>query len=107
MINTVHTNPLMNKGRYYTVKLESDGNDVTIVSVDADLTGVSVSGQYLKTVENFHVVDYFLDINLETVSSATTVSKGIRQYADGIQGVVIPATANFTNCTVVIYGYFE
>lgn len=107
MINTVHANPLMTKGRYYTIKLESDGTDVTIDSVDKDLTGVSVSGQYLKTVENFHVIDYDLDINLENVSSATTVSKGIRQYADGIQGVVIPTTANFSNCTVVIYGYFE
>ena len=98
---------LYTRGRWYTVKLSSDGSDITIESCDSELTGASITSTYLKTVENFHVIDYKLDISLTEVSSATSVNYGIRQFTDGIQGITIPAKANFTTCTVSIFGYFE
>lgn len=107
MNKAINESTLKMKGRWYTVRVSSDGTTPTIESVDADLTGASISSTYLKTVENFHVIDYLMDISTDSISSAVTISKGIRKYADGTHGVVIPAVASYTDLIVSIYGYFE
>ena len=98
--------PLYNIGRWYYVEIESESGTATITKADADLTGSTISGSYLKTVEGLHIVDYLIDITPDA-SSAVSVDKSIRLYADGIQGVTLPTASDYTKVVLNIFGYFE
>lgn len=87
--------PWQNKGRWYEFFIESDGTDYTLTLSPSELgAGVAISGSYLKFDEGWHIIDYVCDIHVDT-SSATTFEKGLRMYADGSQGCVLPDKTSF------------
>ena len=93
-----------NKGRWYRFFIESDGSDITIT--EADLT-VQHSTQYMQLPENFHVLDTVYDINTVSGGTAANMSFVLRTYADGRQGVILPAKDNFDYGYIYVFGYFN
>ena len=98
--------PVMNRGRWYSAIVESDGT-ASITSIDADINTASISGSYLKFPAGFHMVDYLLDVTTTGAVSAVSVNKALRLYADGSQGLTLPDAGDYQKTVVNVFGYFE
>lgn len=94
--------PWQEKGDWYRFLVESDGTDYTLTVKDID--GASISGGYLKLPSGFHVVDQKIDVNVDTAAAAT-FEQGLRLYADGSEGIVLPEEANMDWTWVYVFGY--
>lgn len=105
MRNTVLQNslaPWQAKGHWYHFFIESDGTAYTLTT--ADISTAAIDGSYLKFPADFHVIDYAVDIDVDT-SAAATFEKGIRLYADGKQAIVLPGKANIDWADIQVFGY--
>lgn len=94
--------PWQEKGRWYHFFVESDGSAYTLTT--KDISTAAIDGSYLKLPKDFHIIDYKVDLSVDT-SAAATYEKGIRLYAAGNQAVVLPDKANFDAADVWVFGY--
>lgn len=92
--------PWQEKGRWYKFFIESDGTAYTLTT--KEISTAAISGSYLQLPADYHIIDYVVELNVDS-SSAATYEKGIRLYADGKQGVVLPDKANIDYATVWIF----
>lgn len=92
------------KGRWYRTFIESDGTEKI---TESDFDSPSISSNALVVPTGLRVVDYLVDAHAVSPDSAKTWSKGIRTYAAGMQGVIIPDASTFDHMYVYVFGYFE
>lgn len=97
--------PWQEKGRWYHVFVESDGNAYTLTV--SDIEGTTINGTHLKTVDGFHVVDFKYDISSEVGGTASGLTHATYLFADGVQGISLPPKAMFDACHIWVFGYFE
>lgn len=96
--------PWQDKGRWYKLFIESDGVDYVPGACDIE---IEISSTYAKLPEGFHVLDSKYDVHFVDTGSAANTSFVLRNYADGRQGITLPAKANFDYMTIYVYGYNE
>lgn len=94
--------PYMARGRWYQFFLESDGTDHTITTEDLDGT---LSGDFVKLPELYHIVDVKYDINFIDDATASVFSYSVKNYADNSQAFPIPPAAKYEDMTVYVFAY--
>ncbi|MBQ0139411.1 MAG: hypothetical protein KBT36_08950 [Kurthia sp.] len=93
-----------NKGRWYRIFIESDGNDITITESDLNC---EISAGYMKMPKGFHIIDEMMDIHSIEGGTAANIGFINRIYADGIQATDLPPVKNFDYAYVYVFGYIE
>ena len=86
-------------GREYKFNV-TGGSSITLTK--SDITDAKISGTTLQLPVGFKIIDFKMSIH-STVSSAKDINLTLHCYADGSQGVTLPASNDFDNLTLYIY----
>ena len=86
-------------GREYKFNI-SGGSSITLTK--SDIMGAKISGTTLQLPVGYQISDFKMSIH-STVSSAKDINLTLHCYADGSQGVTLPASNDFDNLTLYIY----
>lgn len=97
--------PAYEKGRWYEIFVESDGNAYTLTYTD--LEGVSEFGSnYVKLPKDFHVVDLLEDISA-TATVSTAFPLALKLVDADELGIVMPSKGAIDWVKIYVFGYFE
>lgn len=94
--------PRYDRGRWYRIFIESDGNNYNIHS---NPIANEISGNHLKLKKDFHVVTLDIDYTFTTNSGASLVETGLYLYADGTVSVNLEETSKFSSAFIYVFGY--
>ena len=86
-------------GREYKFNV-TGGSSITLTK--SDITGAKISGTTLQLPVGFQICDFEASIH-STVSTAKDINLTLHCYADGSQGVTLPASNDFDNLTLYVY----
>ena len=86
-------------GREYKFDI-SGGSSITLTK--SDISGAKISGTTLQLPVGYQISDFKASIH-STVSSAKDINLTLHCYADGSQGVTLPASNDFDNLTLYVY----
>lgn len=96
----IHKNlPYITKSKWYKFFLEVDDGGYVITTHDREC---SVNSSILK-VPGLNIIDYVFEGH-NVAESLVTTNKSLKYYADGSQGVVIPAASSVDYITVWVLG---
>lgn len=104
MLSTIRNKiaPHQAKGRWYRFFIESDGTKGKLT--ESPMKNAALTSNILKCDPNFHIVDTKLDVHF---IASYTLTFTLRYYADGSQGIPVPAAANFDYAYVYVFGYYD
>ena len=86
-------------GREYKFKI-TDGTSANLIK--SDITGAKITGSTLQLPIGYQISDFKASIH-STVSTAKDINLTLHCYADGSQGVTLPASNDFDNLTLYVY----
>ena len=86
-------------GREYKFNI-TGGSSITLTK--SDISGTKISGTTLQLPVGYQISDFKASIH-STVSTAKDINLTLHCYADGSQGVTLPASNDFDNLTLYIY----
>lgn len=90
------------KGRWHRFFIENDGG--THKLSESDLEGVAIASGHLNMPEDFHIVDFKVDVN-STAGTAHTFGLSGYFNSNGRQGITLPSTDNYDWCYIYVFGY--
>lgn len=96
--------PRYNRGRWYRVFVESDGNNYTL---HKNQIAEEFSSNHLKLIKGFHVVTYGHDYTFTSTDNAMTIDDGLYIYADGTTALNVAKANVFSSAYLYVFGYFE
>lgn len=96
--------PRYNKGRWYRIFVESDGNNYTL---HKNQIATEFSANHLKLKEGFHVVNYGYDYTFTSTGNAIPIDDGLYLYADGTVALNVAKANAFSSAYLYVFGYFE
>lgn len=91
-------------GRWYRFFLES--TEDTAVLTESDLDGCSIEGSALKMPEGIHCMQIMYDITPVTGGTASSMTMGLRRWADGRQGFAIPKAGTYSSAYIYMFGKY-
>lgn len=96
--------PRYNKGRWYSIFVESDGTNYVL---HENPIALEFSANHLKLKEKFHVVNYGHDYVFTTTENAVSIDDGLYLYADGSIALNVAKANTFSSAYLYVFGYFE
>lgn len=97
--------PWQEKGRWYELFIESDGD--TIKLTKTDLPGAVLTGNYVEFPKGFTAIDFKHAIHLLEGQTTANFGMGLRLFSNGSQGLLLPAKNYYDYTTVYVFGFFE